>query len=114
MFSSLRGWSEIVALVAIIVIVGYFYMKSKREAGKAPEVHNEQPENSNYILTVKIEGMMCERCAARVTDGLKKFGEISVNLQEKTATIVSNEMQEISDVENTINELGYKFEGIVW
>lgn len=110
-----RKMIEIIVVIIAIVVTGYFYIKAKKDAASAANAQNEQigkEENAKVVLTVKIDGMMCERCAARVTEGLSKFGEVSINLEEKTATILSDEMQDAVEIENAVNELGYKFEGI--
>ena len=110
---------EIIILVILIAITAFFYIKERKKAylsaKQADENIKKQKEaeaSAKVVLTVKIDGMMCEKCAARVTEGLSKFGEISINLEEKTATIISNEMQDVVEIENTVNELGYKFEGV--
>lgn len=105
---------ELIVLVVLIAVTYYFYKKSKAQAD-AQKATDTPPmeEISKYVLTVKIDGMMCEKCAARVTEGLSEFGKISINLDEKTATIESDELADAVAVEEKINELGYKFEGIV-
>ncbi len=110
---------RIVLLVVLILVTAYFYVKERKKAyliaKEQDEMIKKQKEAevaAKVVLTVKIDGMMCEKCAARVTEGLKKFGDITINLEEKTATIVSDEMQDVVEIENTVNELGYKFEGV--
>ncbi len=110
---------EIIVLVVLIVITAFFYVKERKKAyliAKETDENirkqKEAIEASKIVLTVKIEGMMCEKCASRVSEGLGKFGEVSVNLEEKTATIISSEMQDIVEIEETVNELGYKYLGV--
>jgi len=110
---------RIIVLVVLIAITAFFYVKerkkaylSAKEADEKIKKQKEAEEAAKVVLTVKIDGMMCEKCAARVTEGLGKFGEISINLTEKTATIVSDEMQDVQEIENTVNELGYSFQGV--
>ena len=110
---------EIIILVVLIIITAFFYTKERKKAyliaKDADERIKKQKEAeaaSKVILTVKIDGMMCEKCSQRITEGLSKFGEIAVNLQEKTATITSGEMQDVVEIENTVNELGFTFIGV--
>ena len=110
---------RIAILIVLICVTAFFYVK---ERNKARRIAKEQDEfikkqkeaeaKAKIVLTVKIDGMMCQKCAARVTEGLGKFGEITINLEEKTATIISSEMQDVVEIEETVNELGYKFEGV--
>lgn len=109
---------EIIVLIVLIAITSYFYVKARKEAYQAAKLADEKAktakeEKTAFILTVKIDGMMCEKCAKRVTEGLSKFGEVTINLEEKTAQISSEELSDPVEVENAVTELGYKFEGIV-
>lgn len=110
---------EIIILVILIAVTAFFYIKerkkaylSAKEADENIKKQKEAEAAAKVVLTVKIDGMMCQKCAARVTEGLAKFGEITINLEAKTATIISDEMQDVVEIENTVNELGYKFEGV--
>lgn len=104
---------EIVVLVVLIIITAYYYVKARKEAAlKAREEDARQNEEIKIIQTVKIEGMMCPKCAARVCEALGKFGTVTINLEEKTATITSSELADVSEIEAAVTELGYKFEGI--
>ena len=110
---------RIVVLIILICVTAFFYVKERNKARRIAKEQDamikkqrEAEEKAKIVLTVKIDGMMCEKCAARVKEGLSNFGEISINLEEKTATIISSEMQDVVEIENTVNELGYKFEGV--
>ncbi len=104
---------EIVVLLVLIAITTHYYIKARKEAYLAAKAEDDKKkEEVKIILTVKIDGMMCQKCAERVTEGLKKFGEVTVNLEDKTATVVSNELLDDSEVEEAVTELGYKFAGI--
>ncbi len=109
----------VLILVILIAVTAFFYIKerkkaylSAKEADENIKKQKEAEAAAKVVLTVKIDGMMCQKCAARVTEGLAKFGEITINLEAKTATIISDEMQDVVEIENTVNELGYKFEGV--
>ena len=105
---------EIAVLLVLLAITTHFYIKARKEAYLAAKAEDAQKnEEVKIILTVKIDGMMCDKCAARVTEGLSKFGEVTIDLEEKTATIISNELLDETEIEAAVTELGYKFEGIV-
>ncbi len=110
---------RIIVLVILIAVTAYFYLKERKkayllakEADEKTKAQREAEAKAKIVLTVKIEGMMCQKCASRVTEALEKFGEITIDLENGTATIVSDEMQDVVEIESTVNELGYKFEGI--
>ncbi len=103
---------EIVVLLVLIAITAVAYIKARKESYKAAKamdekLKNEKTEETKIILTATIDGMMCEKCAARVTEGLSKYGEVKINLEEKTATITADELPDAEEVKNTITELGY-------
>lgn len=107
---------EIIVLIILIAICTYFYIKARKEAYLNAKAQDEQlkkeKENTQIFTTVKIDGMMCEKCAARVTEGLSSFGEITIDLEAKTAIIASDEAIDAAKLEKAVTELGYKFEGI--
>ena len=65
---------------------------------------------------IQIEGMSCMHCAKKVENTLKELKgvkNVTVNLEEKKATVVMK--QEISEetLKNAVEELGYEVEEIV-
>ena len=62
-------------------------------------------------IIVKIEGMHCAHCSARVKNAIEeiKGARVEVDLENKQAVIDASE--DISDelLENTINDLGFEF-----
>ena len=65
--------------------------------------------------TLKIEGMMCQRCVAHVTKALQEMegvASVEVNLKKKTAIVELS--AEISDETfiSTITEAGYEVKKI--
>ena len=102
---------EIIVLVVLIAVTAYFWRKSKKQA--EDQKKNEPQGELKIIQTVKIGGMMCPKCSAKVTEALGKFGNVEVNLEEKTATITSSELADPLDIEETVKQLGFEFEGIV-
>lgn len=113
--NSLGRIIEIIVLVILIAITAYFYVKARKESYEAAKKADEEAKklkDAKFALAVKVDGMMCEKCASRVVQALSNLGEVSVNLDEKTVTITSDELADAVEVENIITELGYKFEGI--
>lgn len=108
---------EVIVLLILIAITSYYYVKARKEsyekAKEADAKEKIQNDDVRFVITAKIEGMMCERCASRVTENLCKFGDVKIDLVAKTATITSDSLVDVVELENTINELGFKFEGIV-
>lgn len=110
---------EIPILIVLIIVVGYFYFKGKKNlessdnSDKTP-ANGRESENmpDKILITVKIEGMMCEKCAERVSSALEKFGSVKVNLAEKNAVIECGETPDTVEIENTVTQLGYTFNGI--
>ena len=101
---------EIIVLVVLIAVTAYFWNKSKKQA---EEQKNSEPQGELKIIqTAKIDGMMCQKCAARVTEALSKFGSVEINLEEKTATITGSELADPEEIEAIVTELGFKFMGM--
>ena len=66
-------------------------------------------------LVIKVSGMSCEHCAKAVTDGLKKIDgvkSIKVDLKSNKVSISHKKDLNISLIEKTINDLGYKYIGV--
>ncbi len=110
---------EIPILIVLTIITGYFYIKERKKSFNAAKKldeeikkQKEQQEVSKLFLTVKIEGMMCEKCAARVTDALSKYGNVTVNLADKNAVIENEILPDTEEIKDVVNGLGYEFKGI--
>ncbi len=63
--------------------------------------------------TVKIEGMMCQHCAAHVKDALQAFSGVNaeVDLEHGTATLQGNEIPSEQVLSEAIEKAGYKAVG---
>lgn len=108
---------EIIVLIVLIIITALAYIKARKEAYLAAKAQDEKAksdinEETKIVLVVKIDGMMCEKCAARVTEALNKYGEIEINLEEKTAAITADTLPDTEEIKEVITELGYTFLGI--
>ncbi len=74
-----------------------------------------EKENTSMNKTLKIEGMMCQHCVARVTkalQGVDGVEEVEVNLKKKTAVVssqgeISNEL-----LEKAVVDAGYEVKKI--
>ena len=101
---------EIIVLIVLIAVTAYFWNKSKKQA--EAQKKSEPQGELKIIQTAKIDGMMCQKCAAKVTEALSKFGTVEVNLEEKTATITGSELADPTEIEALVTELGFKFMGM--
>lgn len=66
-------------------------------------------EDKQMDIVLKIEGMMCEHCKARVEKALREVPgvtEVSVNLKKKTATVSGSAA--VTDLERAVTDAGYK------
>lgn len=62
-------------------------------------------------ITVKIDGMHCEHCSARVKNALEKIKGACAEVDLKNKQAVINTPEDIPDkvLEETINDLGFEF-----
>lgn len=64
------------------------------------------------MKTIKIDGMMCERCVAHVKKALEKIGtNVEVSLKENKATLETD--VEDKFIREVIEEAGYEVEEIL-
>ncbi len=113
---------EIPILIVLIIITGYFYIKERKksynaakqldEEAKLQKIQNDDMEVQKLLLTVKINGMMCEKCSERVRNTLGKYGNVTVNLEQKSAVIECDVLPDTEEIRNSVNELGYECIGI--
>ena len=71
--------------------------------------------NKKSKTIIKVEGMSCNHCAAKVTKALESLDDIrkvKVNLKNNSVTVLSDKELNIKAVESTINSLGYKYEWV--
>ncbi len=60
------------------------------------------------MKTIKIEGMHCTHCVARVENALKALGlTVSVDLESGVATIDGADMPDAAVIQNTVEDLGF-------
>ena len=107
---------EIPILIVLIIITGYFYLKERKKSYQSAKSLDEkikrEKEETKFLLTVHIDGMMCEKCASRVNEALSAFGEVKISLEEKTATISAKELPDAEAIKTVVEGLGYKITDI--
>ncbi len=60
------------------------------------------------MKTIKIEGMHCANCSARVENALKSLGLIvNVNFESGTATVDGAVIPEDAVIRSTVEDLGF-------
>jgi len=103
---------EIPILIVLIAITAYFYIKERKKAYQAAKALDEaakkEAEETKFTLTAHINGMMCEKCAAKVKNALDKYGEVSVDLEAKTASVTSSELPDAEAIKTAVEELGFE------
>lgn len=64
--------------------------------------------------TIKISGMTCEHCAAKVTEALNSLDGVvaTVNLKEKCAEVSYDRQINTSDLKQAVKNAGYEVLGI--
>lgn len=70
----------------------------------------------NKVTTIRVDGMMCEHCAAHVKDALSALEGVSgvkVDLGAKTAAIKSKRVFSEEELQTAIEKAGYKYQGKV-
>ena len=69
-----------------------------------------QKENEKMKITLKIEGMMCPHCEARVKKVLESLEQIEsaeVSHKEKSAVVTLREDVDVSVLEKLVEDQGY-------
>ncbi len=70
---------------------------------KKPDIESE-----TTFVTLHVEGMMCEHCAARVKKALEPFGDAAVNLDEKSVTVTAAPNFNLDAAKKAIEDAGYE------
>ncbi|MDO4623387.1 MAG: heavy metal translocating P-type ATPase [Eubacteriales bacterium] len=79
------------------------------------EINNNTKENNNMEKTIKIEGMMCQHCEARVKKALEALEGIDSAVTSHTANnavVTVNDKFDAAAVEKAVVDAGYEFHGI--
>ena len=111
--------SDIISILILIVIIFFAIKYSiphfKGEGsccgggGKSKAVKPKKLDKVLSVKTVKIDGMVCKNCAARVQNALNSVEGVSakVSLGSKTAKIKLGRDITDSEISEIINNLGY-------
>ena len=92
------------------------YGKNPAPASSAVPENNKTPEKENNVMetTMKIEGMMCGHCEARVKKTLESIpGVISaeVSHEKGTAVVKTDGTVKTETLKSAVEEQGYKVVG---
>ncbi len=91
-------------------------MKIKPEDRLIPETNTDDKEKKEMTKTLKIEGMMCEHCEARVKKALEKLDGIdeAVCDHEKNIAVItcSKEVDE-AEIKKAVEDQDYVYAGVV-
>ena len=72
--------------------------------------------NKKIKRVIKVSGMSCSHCANKVESALKNIKsvkKVSINLEKQIVTISSTEKINLDNVEKIVEDLGYKYIGVV-
>lgn len=108
------------SLSSVCVVLNALRLKAFRPNGKkeksasktcAVSKNAEKGDNTMQEVTVKVEGMMCEHCVARVKkaiEGIDGVEKADVRLSEKTATAFFRENADKAAVIKAVEDAGYE------
>jgi len=104
--------SASMCISSLFVVTNALRISGNKKERKVINCSNNDCDNLNEkILTVKIEGMMCNHCVSRVEGALKNVqgaSNIKVDLKKKSATLEVNESVTEKDIKAAIENAGYK------
>lgn len=76
------------------------------------QIHDKAEKERNEMITLKIRGMMCPHCEARVKSVLEGFAGVTAEVSHKKGTAKLNLPEGVSldDLIKAVNDAGYKCE----
>ena len=90
------------------------------EVNNDPEIVGDQKdkktEDNTVKVTIGVEGMMCQHCAARVKKALEEIDgvvEATVDLDAKNVELELSKYVTEKDFDKAITDAGYEFKGLV-
>ncbi|KAI0831561.1 heavy metal translocatin [Hypoxylon sp. FL0890] len=102
-----QGEHNVDELIEAIKEIGY-----KANVDQIEEIsRSEQPGSELWSLSLSITGMTCSSCVGAITSALEDLSftkEVNVSLVANSATVVIEGKDHVSDIVNTINDLGYE------
>jgi hypothetical protein len=102
-------------ILTILMINGLYRKYLYPRFNKTKESSNPLTENPMKFKTIKVEGMTCNHCKATVETNLKKMpgiSDIKVDLASGNV-VLEGENFDLALAEKTVNDLGYKYKGVV-
>ena len=110
-------WLQAVAAVILTILMlnGLYRKYLRPRFTKRKESSNTVTENIMKFKTIKVEGMTCNHCKSTVETNLKKMpgiSDIKVDLASGDV-ILEGDNIDLALTEKTINDLGYKYKGVV-
>ena len=85
--------------------------KAQLEKSSQSDEHKEEKlEEEKKMITIKVEGMMCQKCVKHVKEALEKFDGVQaiVDLASKTATVMKPDSVTVEELKKAIVEAGYE------
>lgn len=78
-------------------------------------INKEEIKEEKKMITLKIEGMMCQHCVKHVKEALEKLEGVQaiVDLDKKTATVMKPDSVSIEDCRKAVVDAGYEVVGII-
>ncbi|RLD25159.1 MAG: hypothetical protein DRI70_07540, partial [Bacteroidetes bacterium] len=108
------GWLQWVSSGALVLLIinGYRLKFITRYRDKNRNKSKTEQMQAN-LHTFRVEGMTCSHCKASVENGLKQNSAISEVLADPDKNMVTIEAETIEDsnIQATIEGLGYSFKG---
>lgn len=107
------GWLETSSSIVLAALVLFSLIRSLLPRQTASEQGHLSAGAA--ALQIKVDGMNCTHCKATVEDGLKKLSHIRTVYADHTSGVVTIDGSDLnlSQIENTLNGLGYTYKGIV-
>lgn len=78
-------------------------------------INKEEIKEEKKMITLKIEGMMCQHCVKHVKEALEKLEGVQaiVDLDKKTATVMKPDSVSVDDCKKAVVDAGYEVVGII-
>ncbi len=110
------GWLQWIssAALGLLIVNGYVMKAITRRRNRTIDKTTTEHMKAN-IHTFRVEGMTCSHCKTNVESGLKKDPTLKVVLADPGQNMVTIEAESIidSNIQQTIESLGYSFKGRV-
>lgn len=92
-------------------------VQQKAEADRVytENINEEKNKEERNMITLKIEGMMCQHCVKHVKESLEKLEGVQaiVDLDKKTATVMKPDSVSIEDCKKAVKDAGYEVVDVI-